>query len=257
MNAMGAVADLTLDAQNPTPLYLQLAEGLRGLIKDGAIRVGEALPSEREISTLTQISRVTVRKAIDCLLREGMLSRRRGSGTYVAPRIEQPASVLAGFSADMLSRGATPGSVWLERATGLPTPEEAMTLALPPTAQVVRLQRVRTADGEPMAIERAVVAASLLPPLEQIGESLYAALDHAGHRPVRGLQRLQASLATQREAELLSIPIGAAILRIERRSFLANGAPIEFTRSAYRGDRYDFITEVRDPASPAPEDTTS
>jgi GntR family transcriptional regulator len=63
---------------------------------------------------------------------------------------------------------------------------------------------------------------------------------------VRGLQRLQASLATAQEARLLSIPAGAAVLRIERRSFLANGAPVEFTRSAYRGDRYDFITEVRE-----------
>lgn len=254
---MASVADLALDAANPTPLYLQLAEGLRALINDGAIKVGEALPSEREISATTQISRVTVRKAIDRLLREGMLSRRRGSGTYVAPRIEQPASVLAGFSSDMLSRGASPGSIWLERSLGMPSPEEAMTLALAPNTPVIRIQRVRTADGEPMAIERAVVAASLLPPLDQIGDSLYAALDRSGARPVRGLQRLQASLATSREAELLSIPVGAAILRIERRTFLASGAPVEFTRSAYRGDRYDFVTEVRDPASSNPEDKKS
>jgi len=64
---------------------------------------------------------------------------------------------------------------------------------------------------------------------------------------VRGLQRLQSSLATAAEAQLLSIPVGAAILRIERRSFLASGAPVEFTRSAYRGDRFDFVTEVREP----------
>lgn len=239
---------ITVDAQSPTPLYLQLAENLRAMINAGEVRVGEALPSERELSAMTRISRVTVRKAIDSLLREGMLSRRPGSGTFVSTRIEQPASILAGFSADMQTRGSRPGSIWIEKASGLPTPEEAMTLALAPDAAVVRITRVRTADDEPLAIERAVVPAALLPPVPEIGESLYDALTRTGNRPVRGLQRLQSSLATPSEAQLLSVPIGAAILRIERRSFLASGAPVEFTRSAYRGDRYDFVTEVRDPS---------
>lgn len=245
---------ISVDASSPTPLYLQLAENLRAMIVGGAVRVGEALPSERELSAMTQISRVTVRKAIDTLLREGMLSRRPGSGTYVSTRIEQPASLLAGFSADMANRGSRPGSIWIEKAVGLPTPEEAMTLAVGPDSPVVRISRVRTADDEPMAIERAVVPAALLPPVEDIGDSLYGALDRRGNRPVRGLQRLQSSLATQAEAQLLNVPVGAAILRIERRSYLASGAPVEFTRSAYRGDRYDFVTEVRDPSIRAIED---
>jgi GntR family transcriptional regulator len=240
---------ITVDARSPTPLYLQLAENLRGMISAGEVRLGEALPSERELSAMTRISRVTVRKAIDTLLREGLLSRRPGSGTYVSTRIEQPASLLAGFSADMQNRGSRPGSVWLGKSLGPPTPEEAMTLAVGPEALVVRLARVRTADDEPLAIERAVVPAALLPPLDEIGESLYGALGRRGNRPVRGLQRLQSSLATLAEAQLLAIPVGAAILRIERRSFLASGAPVEFTRSAYRGDRYDFVTEVRDPTA--------
>jgi GntR family transcriptional regulator len=244
---------IRLDAGSPTPLYLQLAEHLRGRIDEGTVRVGEALPSERELSQITGISRVTVRKALDALLREGMLSRRRGSGTYVAPRIEQPASVLAGFSADIANRGSKPGSVWIKRALAAPTPEEAMTLALSPDTKVVQIVRVRTADDEPLAIERAVVPAALLPSPDQIGDSLYAALAKLGNRPVRGLQRLQASLATANEAEHLQIPLGAAILRIERRTFLANGTPVEFTRSAYRGDRYDFVTEVREPGRDAGE----
>lgn len=239
---------IALDGASPTPLYLQLAESLRGMIRGGAVRVGEALPSERELSAMTSISRVTVRKAIDALLREGLLSRRPGSGTYVAERIEQPASVLAGFSADMQSRGARPGSVWLEQRVDAPSAEEAAALNCAPGAAVVRLSRVRTADGEPLAIERAIVPAALLPPVGEIGDSLYEALHRRGNRPVRGVQRLQSSLATPQEAQLLDIPVGAAILRIERRSFLADGAPVELTRSAYRGDRYDFVTEVREAA---------
>ncbi len=235
-----------LDEVNPTPLYLQLAEVIRNQIRDGEIRTGDALPSERELSDTVGISRVTVRKSLDILLREGLLSRRHGSGTYIAPRIEQPAALLAGFSADMANRGQAPGSVWLEKATGLPTPDEAMTLGLAPGQAVHRIARVRTADGEPLAIERAVIPAQYLPSLSDLGASLYAALEARGARPVRGLQRLQASLATPQEAKLLSLPAGAAILRIERRGFLANGAAVEFTRSAYRGDRYDFVTEVRE-----------
>ena len=242
---------ITLDSASPTPLYLQLAEGLRTLINEGAVRVGEALPSERELSAMTSISRVTVRKAIDALLREGMLSRRPGSGTYVAIRIEQPASLLAGFSADMAGRGARPGSIWLEKRLAAASAEEAAALGLAPGGAVVRLSRVRTADGEPLAIERAVVPAALLPSPQEIGDTLYGALEAHGARPVRGVQRLQSSLATPQEAELLNVPVGAAILRIERRSFLADGAPVEVTRSAYRGDRYDFVTEVRDTGAPA------
>jgi GntR family transcriptional regulator len=240
-----------LDGGSPTPLYLQLAELIRGQIRDGEIKVGDALPSERELSESIGISRVTVRRAIETLLREGLLSRKHGSGTYIAPRIEQPAALLAGFSADMRNRGLRPGSLWLDRSVGLPTPEEAMTLALSVDQPVMRFSRVRTADNESLAIERAVIPANLLRSVKEVEDSLYAALDANDNRPVRGLQRLQASLATPDEAKLLSVPVGAAVLRIERRSFLASGAPVEFTRSTYRGDRYDFITEVRELRSEA------
>ena len=236
---------LDLDLGSPTPLYLQLADQIRARIGDGLIKVGDALPSERELSQSGRISRVTVRKALDTLLREGLLSRRHGSGTYIAPRIEQSAGLLVGFSADMSNRGFVAGAISIERSVGVATPEEALTLALSVDAKVLRLTRVRTADEEPLAIERAVVPAALLPRIDE-GQSLYAALAARSHRPVRGLQRLQASLATAAEAKLLSIPVGAAILRIERRAFLADGRPVEFTRSAYRGDRYDFMTEVRE-----------
>jgi GntR family transcriptional regulator len=235
-----------LDGGSTTPLYVQLAERIRGQIRDGVIKIGDALPSERELSEAIGISRVTVRRAIETLLREGLLSRKHGSGTYIAPRIEQPAALLAGFSADMRNRGHKPGSIWLDRSVGLPTPEEAMTLVLSIDQPVMRFVRVRTADGESLAIERAVIPAGLLRSVKDVADSLYAALDARNQRPVRGLQRLQASLATAEEAKLLSVPAGAAVQRIERRSFLASGAPVEFTRSVYRGDRYDFITEVRE-----------
>jgi GntR family transcriptional regulator len=239
-----------LNPAEPTPRYLQVATAFRNLVERGVLRAGEALPSERDLSAVTSLSRVTMRRAIETLLREGVLSRRHGSGTYVAKRIEQPLSILAGFSEDMKSRGNRPGSVWISKALARPSPKEAMALGIGPEEQVLRLLRVRTADGEPLAIETAVVPASVLPSPDTVSASLYKALSDTGFRPAYGVQRLHAALATSREADLLMIPVGSAILRIERRAFLENGRPVEFTLSAYRGDRYDFIARLTGDGDP-------
>lgn len=245
---MTAVARFQIkpDWDDNTPLYLQLANKLRDSINDGQIGTGKALPSERALADLTGASRVTIRKAIEQLVDEGLLLRRHGSGTFIAPRIEQPGTALTGFSADARHRGKAPGSIWIVKTISSPSPEEATNLALRPGSQVVRLGRVRIADDEPLAIEHAIVPADLLPALESVGDSLYAALDLTGNRPVKGMQKLRASLATPIEAGLLSIREGSEILRIERRTYLRDGTPVEFTRSAYRGDRYEFVTDLRE-----------
>ena len=233
------------DRTSATPIYLRLADAIRSQINDGALKAGEALPSERELAERTRVSRVTVRKAIDLLIQERLLSRRRGSGTYIAPRIEQSSALLTGFSTDMADRGMTPGSRWIERITASPSPEEIMALGLSLGQKVQRLARIRTAGDEPMAIERAAVPVAFLPDLSAVGDSLYAALGALGHKPVGGLQRITASLATPHEAALLEIADGAAVLRIIRHGYLPDGRAVEFTRSAYRGDRYDFVSELR------------
>jgi GntR family transcriptional regulator len=232
------------DPDPATPLYLQLGAAIRNAIDGRIVKGGEALPSERELMAATGLSRVTVRRAIEQLLQEGLLSRRHGSGTFVAPQIDQPLSLLIGFSDDMRRRGASASSILLDKSIGQPSPDEAMKLGLSAGDQVVRLSRVRLSDGDPLAIEHAVVPAACVS-LDEIGESLYRALATRNLMPVRALQRLRAVTADKREAKLLDIAVGSAILHIERRSFLANGRPIEVTRSAYRGDRYDFIAELR------------
>lgn len=234
-----------LTGDDPTPRYLRLAGALARLIETGVFLPGDAVPSERDLAQLTGYARVTVRNAIEELIRSGTLSRRHGSGTFVATRMEQPLSVLASFSADIESRGGQPGSVWLARELARPKPQESMALGLGATDSVVRLTRVRTADGEPLAIECAVVPAAILPSPDLIDTSLYAALAKQGAAPAHGVQRIHAGLATLEEARHLGIPAGSALLRIERRAFLGNGKPVEFTVSAYRGDRYDFVATLR------------
>jgi GntR family transcriptional regulator len=230
-----------------SPIYMQLAQRLRQQIIEGKILVGEALPSERDLCALMGASRVTVRKAIELLIEEGMLSRRQGSGTYVTPRIQAPGSYLTSFSEDAEARGETTTTLWMEKAQGIASAEEARLLELPEGANVLRLSRVRMADGEPLAIENAVVPADMLPPVGELGNSLYKSLDERGNRPMSGQQKIRAALAGPNEAKLLGVDEGCEILRIERLTRRADGRPVELTRSAYRGERYEFVSELRGP----------
>lgn len=229
---------------NPTPLYLQIAKHIRAKIQDGEIADDEALPSERELTSLTGASRVTIRKAIDKLIAEGLLYRKQGSGTYVSPRIQAPSTFLSSFTDDALTRGAEPDVVWIVKTFSHPTADEAAELEISLSAEVARLGRVRLANGEPLAIENAVVPRQFLPDLELLDTSLYEALSKLGHRPVRGRQKIRASLATPTEAGLLQVDERSEVLRIERTTYTAKGEIVEFTRSAYRGDRYDFVSEL-------------
>ncbi len=230
-----------------SPIYMQLAQNLRQQIIDGRILSGEALPSERDLCALMGASRVTVRKAIELLIEEGMLSRRQGSGTYVTPRIQAPGSYLTSFSEDAAARGETTSTLWMTKTEGLASEEEARLLELDEGAQILRLSRVRMADGEPLAIENAVVPADLLPPASALGNSLYKALAERGNRPISGQQKIRAALAGPEESKLLGIDEGSEILRIERLTRRADGRPVELTRSSYRGERYEFVSELRGP----------
>jgi len=118
---------------------------------------------------------------------------------------------------------------------------------------VARLERVRNADGQPMAIERASLSTTILPDPTSVERSLYAFLSARGLRPVRAVQRISAANLGKRDADLLAVPQGAAALRIERISYLPSGAVVEFTRSIYRGDTYDFAAELQiDPEEQGP-----
>ncbi|WP_322052975.1 GntR family transcriptional regulator [Paraburkholderia bannensis] len=222
----------------------RLAQMLRTTIVEGAMRTGESFPPERDLAASFGVSRDTVRRAIDVLIRQGLVEARQGAGTFVAARVEQPLSEITSFSDDMQLRGFRPGSYWIRRELRRPTPSEAFALGLEPDTMVMHLERVRTADGVPMAIERAVVSAAFLDGNLEFGDSLYRALDAAGNGPVKALQRLRAAVASAADGELLGIRAGDPVLRIERRSFSAEGRPVELTDSFYRGDRYDYVVAM-------------
>ncbi len=235
-----------LTKEDPAPLYLQLQRVLREAIQSRQLHQDDAIPPERDLAEDFDVSRITVRKAIDGLVTEGLLTRRRGAGTFVASRVEKSFSKLSSFSEDMMSRGRKPHSEWVSKSAGAVTPEESLSLGLSPGALVYRFHRLRYADGQTMALEYATVPGYCLTSVEQVGTSLYEALERSGHRPVRALQRLRAVNFTPEQADRLGVKPGDAGLFIERRGFLADGRAAEFTQSYYRGDAYDVVAELND-----------
>jgi GntR family transcriptional regulator len=231
-------------ANSNLPLYQQLQRALREAIDTGVFGPAEALPAERQLASELGISRITVRKAIDALVGDGLLVRRPGSGNFINTRIEKNFAKLTSFSEDMRSRGRTPRSVWLKRSEGTVTPEEALRLRLSPGTAVYRFDRIRYADDMPMCLEYATIAAACLPSLDAVEVSMYEALEAAGNRPVRALQRLSALLLNAGQARLLQSKEGDAGLCVERLGFLPDGRAVEFCRSYFRGDMYDFVAEL-------------
>lgn len=233
---------------SPGPLYLQLQRLISEAISSGRLQPGDSLPPERELASQTGLSRVTVRKGVQALVGAGQLVQRRGSGTFVTEkveRLEQALSLLTSFTEDMARRGRSVESRWLARGIYAPSPEEIMALGLGANDQVSRLERVRCSDGTPLAIERASLPLAMLADPAQVTRSLYETLAARDLRPVRAVQRLSATNLGPVDAGLLQVAPGQAGLRIERLSYLATGQVVEFTRSLYRGDAYDFIAELK------------
>lgn len=233
------------DAASDTPLYMQLANRLSDSIAGGDWRANQALPSERTLSEQLSISRVTARKAIDMLCERGMLTRRRGSGTYITPKLEQPLSRLTSFSEELRQRGFTAGSRWLQRELGVAAPLELLALGLSPNTPVARLKRLRTADDVVMAIETSTLPALYLPEPQRVTDTLYGYLESCGTIPMRALQHIRAVNASAEQAKLANIKAGEAMLHITRVSYLDNGAAVELTHSYCRSDYYEFVAESR------------
>jgi GntR family transcriptional regulator len=237
--------DFRPDVRAASPLYMQLAQKLAEAIRDGRYHADEALPSERVLSETLRLSRVTARKAIDQLVDQGLVVRRRGSGNYIAPKLEQPLSRLTSFSEELHQRGFTPSSRWLTRTVSAAAPDEQLSLGLSPGSRVVRLERLRLADDVVMAYETTVLPQHVLPDPTQVDASLYAYLALAGKAPVRALQHIRALNAEPRLAEMLEVPPGHALLFITRVGYLETGQPVELTHSYCRSDYYGFVAEMR------------
>jgi GntR family transcriptional regulator len=209
--------------------------------------VGGALPSERQLSVDLGVSRLTVRAALDELVREGFLIRRRGSGTFVRePKIAQELTMTS-FSEEMRRRGMTPGSRTLSLETTTAGAYLGRCLHVSPSERVVVAKRLRLADGESMAIETLHVPESLVPGLEpkDLDRSFYELLDERyGITIVGGMQTIEPTVTNEEESEALNVPLHSPAFLFERTTRSENDAIVEFVRSIYRGDRYRLVSEL-------------
>lgn len=242
--------DRPLDRDSAVPMFEQIQERLERAIATGELAAHERIPSERELSARYGVSRMTIRQAIGALARSGALYARSGKGTFVADhKIEQPLQRLTSFTEDMLARGMRPSSRLLEAGRiGAPL-EIAEALGVPPGAELVRIRRVRLADGEPLALETAQLPHARCPGIlshDLASRSLYDIL-HAeyGISLARARQTIEAATPDDDERRLLHLPDGVPVLRIRRLTHAADDSPIEFVRSVYRGDRYQLGVDLR------------
>jgi GntR family transcriptional regulator len=223
-----------------------------------ALGVGNAIPSERQLSVDLGVSRLTVRAALDELVREGLLDRRRGSGTYVRePKIAQELTMTS-FSEEMRSRGMRPGSRTLSLTTTLAGAYLGRCLHVSPSEPIMVAKRLRLADGETMAIETLHVPESRVPgltPKDLDQGSFYELLSgRYGIEIVGGIQTIEPTVTNEEESEALGVPLHSPAFLFERTTRAQTGDIVEFVRSIYRGDRYRLVTELnrRDRVGSAP-----
>lgn len=212
------------------------------------LEVGQAIPSERQLAGRLGVSRLTVRAALEELVRDGYLERRHGSGTYVTePKIAQPLS-LTSFSDDMRRRGMVPGSRTLELATTLAGARLAHRLGVSPETRLVRVKRLRLADSKPMAMEVLHVPEELVPGLTRADFE-----DHSFYELLRarygiviasGTQTIEPTVTSEEESEVLGVALHTPAFLFERTTESESGRTVEFVRSIYRGDRYRLVADL-------------
>jgi len=212
--------------------------------------VGNAIPSERQLSSDLGVSRLTVRAALDDLAREGYLVRRRGSGTYVQqPKIAQELTMTS-FSEDMRRRGMVPGSRTLSLTRELAGARLGRLLRVSPSEEILVIKRLRLADGETMAIETLHLPAALVPGLEpkDLAGSFYELVhDRYGVVIATGTQAIEPTVTNEEESKALDVPLHSPAFLFERTSRDESGRTVEFVQSVYRGDRYRIVTELGRP----------
>lgn len=227
--------------------YSQIADYYSCLINEQKLQNGEKMPTEEQICNLFQVSRITVRQAMAELAQAGYIERVQGKGSFVRmQKTDMQLNHLQGFSEEMKAKGKQASSrvISMERIDCDKT--IAKRLKLEEGTPVVSLQRLRLADGEPVAVEHVFIPFHLCPQLLQWdgSGSLYYQLNENGLKVHRATQDISAGFSSRAVCDLLSIKQTMPTLQIERVTYLENGTPMEYVQSAYRSDRYTFHVEM-------------
>ncbi len=251
----GTLALLILNRKSPIPLYYQLAEWIKEQIQTGELTPEVQLPSERELSEEFKVSRMTVRQSIGFLVNQGVLTVKKGVGTFVAkPKLDHDILHLLSFSEEMTRQGGKVVSRIMEQSLCIPLPSVARELRIQPDTLVLKIVRLRMSGDTPLLLESSFIPAALCPGLEDIelsSTSLYAVLEQEyGLSIKKADQTLEAITANEYESALFGIKQGTAMVLVEGVAYLVREQPVEYFKAVYRGDRFKFrLRSQQDPDS--------
>lgn len=239
------IAQITerIAAADNTPLYLKFAETVKNAVRSGILEHGNILPGERDLSQLTGVSRITVRKAMQTLEEEGVVTRARGYGTQINNIFEYSLKEARGFSQQVVLRGKKPDTLWVNKRI-VPCPEEvASQLAIASGSEVFLLKRIRYVDEEAVSIEESWVPAQLIHDVDEIGVSLYDYFRSQHIFPKRTRSRVSARMPDAEFQSHIRMDEKIPVLVIKQVALDQQQRPIEFSISHCRSDLYVFVCE--------------
>lgn len=229
------------------PVYLQIHDEIKQMIEDGKWQVGDRLPSERELAESFSVSRMTLRQAIQTLADEGILERKVGSGTYVSSsKVQERMSGVTSFTEIIKAQGRIPSSKTISFRRVTPNNSEMKALKLKETDFILRMERLRFADDDPICFEITSIPYHFISDLSRkdLTTSLYKSAEEQLHLKFgRATQSITAAQAKEKISNLLKLPKGAAVLFLKQVTLLEDGQPFEYVRSQYAGQRFEFVLE--------------
>jgi len=233
-------------SQRRLPMYFRIQQTILEQIQAGQLQPGAQLPSEADLAQQYQASRITAKRALDELVRQGRAFRQQGRGTFVAQARIREISGFRSFSEDIRARGFSPSSRVLDFKEVEPEAAIRDRLHLPEGEHAFLLKRLRLADQEPVAVETAYLPCHICPGLLQEdlgGGSLYATLTEKYNIvPTWADAEIEAVAITKKDALILNLKTGTPVLVAHRVTYTADYASIETVDSVYRGDRFTFYT---------------
>ena len=249
-NIMEVFKNCVIDKSSPMPVYYQIQTIIHNLIESKKLKMGDKIPTEEELCKIFNVSRMTIRQAIEGLVNSGELIREKGKGTFVASdKIIFELSALHSFSEDMKKRGLSVTNKIIETKIIKPPKEIANSLQITKDSSVFRLKRIRIVNRKPAAIEITYIPIERCPRIideDLENNSLFYLIENKyGLKLFYSDQTLEPVIAKKEESKLLQIKENSPLLKMTGITYLKNGYPIEYVVGLYRGDRYKFRLYLR------------
>lgn len=232
------------DINYQSPIYLQLREVIRNKIEDGEYLPGMAIPSENDLADTYGINRMTVRNAIDALVKEGTLKRVQGKGVYVlGNKVERDLETLGGFTQTMREKKTKPHTKILAKNLRRAGDKYSLIFGIDSEDEIYYIKRICSANDEPISLEEIYIPKYIVPKLEGIDLgvfSIYEVYDFYGIHLARAWQTLDLTRLEQRDARMLEIDGDLSVMLFECTSYDDKERVIEFSRTYTRGDKVNF-----------------